>query len=92
MLCPPLYAFILHQRLPDSELIITELSGHSITEKTIEKELLKVMKKLENISDQKCDWKKASVQHAIKNTGRKVLYLNNIPTNKQYGNLIVGSF
>jgi proline iminopeptidase len=49
MLCPPLYAYLLHQRLPNSELIITELSAHSMTEKPIEKELLKAMKKLENI-------------------------------------------
>jgi proline iminopeptidase len=49
MLCPPLYAYLLHERLPNSELIITELSGHSMTEKPIETELLKAMKELENI-------------------------------------------
>ena len=55
MACPPHYAYLLHQKLPDSRLIITELSGHSMTEKPTEKELLKAMKELENISDQKYD-------------------------------------
>ncbi len=49
MLCPPLYPYLLHQKLPNSELIFTELSGHSLTEKPIEKELLKAMKELENV-------------------------------------------
>lgn len=49
MRCPPHYAYLLHQRLPNSELIITELSGHSMTEKPIERELLTAMKELENM-------------------------------------------
>lgn len=51
MVCPPLYAYILHQKLPDSKLIITELSGHQMTEKPTEVELVKAMKELENITD-----------------------------------------
>jgi proline iminopeptidase len=49
IICPPFYAYILHQNLPESKLIITELSGHFLDEKPIEKELLKAMKELENI-------------------------------------------
>ena len=51
MVCPPLYAYILHQNLPESKLIITEMAGHFMDEKPIEKELLKAMKELENITD-----------------------------------------
>jgi proline iminopeptidase len=55
IVCPPLYAYILHQNLPESKLIITELSGHFMDEKPIEKELLKAMKELEVIEDQRND-------------------------------------
>lgn len=51
VICPPEYAYKLHKNLPGSKLIITELAGHSMTEKPTEKELLKAMKELENISD-----------------------------------------
>lgn len=49
LICPPLYAYILHQNLPESKLIITELSGHFMDEKPIEKELLNAMKGHETI-------------------------------------------
>jgi len=51
MICPPVYAYILHQNLPQSKLIIAELAGHFMDEKPIETELVKAMKELENSSD-----------------------------------------
>lgn len=49
LVCPPLYAYKLHQNLPGSKLIIKELAGHFMDEKPIEQELLKTMIDLENI-------------------------------------------
>lgn len=49
--CPPYYAYLLHEKLPGSKLIITEKAGHTMTERTTEIELLKAMVKLENISE-----------------------------------------
>ena len=46
MICPPITAYRMHSRLPKSKLIIVERSGHSMSEKPIEKELLKAMQKL----------------------------------------------
>jgi proline iminopeptidase len=41
MACPPLFAYRLHQALPQSELIIVEEAGHSETEAGITAELVK---------------------------------------------------
>jgi proline iminopeptidase len=43
MICPPITAYILHEKLPQSKLIIAESSGHWMGEQAIEKELLKAM-------------------------------------------------
>jgi proline iminopeptidase len=43
MICPPLTAYRLHQKLPQSELIIVEGAGHWMGEKSTEKALLKAM-------------------------------------------------
>jgi len=47
MVCPPVTAFKLHQKLPLSKLIIVEEAGHLASEKPIEKELLKAMRDFE---------------------------------------------
>jgi proline iminopeptidase len=47
MICPPISAYRLHQRLPQSKLIIVEKAGHSIGEKPIESALLEAMKQFE---------------------------------------------
>ncbi len=47
MVCPPKSAYLLHQKLPDSELLIAEAAGHWMGEKPIEQALLKAMKKYE---------------------------------------------
>jgi proline iminopeptidase len=47
MICPPITAYKLASKLPNSKLIIAESSGHWMGEKPIEKELLKAMKELE---------------------------------------------
>jgi proline iminopeptidase len=47
MICPPVTAFKLHQKLPLSKLIIVEEAGHLASEKPIEKELLKAMRGFE---------------------------------------------
>lgn len=43
MICPPVIAYRLHQRLPLSRLIIAEESGHSMSERNIEIALLQAM-------------------------------------------------
>ncbi len=43
VICPPITAYRLHTMLPNSKLIIAESSGHSMGEKSIEKELLKAV-------------------------------------------------
>jgi proline iminopeptidase len=48
MICPPISAYRLHQRLPKSQLIIVEKAGHSSGEKPIESTLLEVMKQFEH--------------------------------------------
>ena len=53
LICPPLYAYILHKKLPSSNLIIAEKAGHVMSEKPIERELLKAMERLEELMDQK---------------------------------------
>jgi pimeloyl-ACP methyl ester carboxylesterase len=47
MVCPPITAYELHDRLPNSKLFIAESSGHWMGEKQIERELLKAMLKFE---------------------------------------------
>ena len=47
MICPPVTAYRLHQKLPKSKLIIAESAGHWMGEKPIEKELLKAMVEFE---------------------------------------------
>lgn len=41
--CPPIFAYRLHKKLPASKLIIAEEAGHSMSEKPIQRELLKAM-------------------------------------------------
>jgi proline iminopeptidase len=43
MICPPLNAYRLHQRLSNSRLVIVEEAGHSMSEKNIEIALLQAM-------------------------------------------------
>ena len=47
IVCPPVTAYRLHKKLPKSKLIIVEKAGHLMTEKPIEKELLKNMREFE---------------------------------------------
>jgi proline iminopeptidase len=47
MICPPVTAYKLHKNLPLSRLIIVEEAGHLMSEKPIEKELLKAMREFE---------------------------------------------
>jgi len=47
MICPPINAYRLHKRLPQSSLIIAEESGHSMSERNIEIALLQAMHSLE---------------------------------------------
>jgi len=47
MICPPITAYQIHQKLPNSKLIIAEGSGHWRGEKPIEVELLKAMREFE---------------------------------------------
>ncbi len=45
MICPPITAYRLHQKLPKSKLVIVESAGH--WDKSIERALLKAMKEFE---------------------------------------------
>jgi proline iminopeptidase len=47
MVCPPITAYRLHQKLPKSKLIIAEASGHWMGEKGIEKAMLEAMRDFE---------------------------------------------
>lgn len=47
MICPPITAYRLHQKLPQSELFIIEGAGHSMSEEGIMKALLRIMRELE---------------------------------------------
>jgi proline iminopeptidase len=47
MVCPPVTAYKLHEKLPLSRLIIVEGAGHLMSEKPVEKELIKAMKDFE---------------------------------------------
>jgi proline iminopeptidase len=47
VICPPLFAMRVHERLPGSKLIITEMSGHSMGEPETEKALLEAVRDFE---------------------------------------------
>lgn len=47
VICPPRSAYLLHQKLPESELVIAEAAGHWMGEKPIQQALLKAMRKYE---------------------------------------------
>ena len=47
VICPPIFAYRLHKKLPASKLIIAEEAGHSMSEKPIQRELLKAMVEFE---------------------------------------------
>lgn len=47
IICPPYTAYQLHKHLPQSRLIVAEKAGHVMSEKPIEKELLKAMREFE---------------------------------------------
>jgi proline iminopeptidase len=47
MICPPVFAYRLHQRIPNSKLVIAEKSGHSMNEKEIERALLEAVREFE---------------------------------------------
>jgi proline iminopeptidase len=47
MICPPINAFRLKEKLPNAKLVIAESSGHWMGEKMIEKELLKAVHEFE---------------------------------------------
>jgi proline iminopeptidase len=47
IVCPPYTAYRLHKKLPKSKLIITEESGHLLSEKPNERELLKAVHEFE---------------------------------------------
>jgi proline iminopeptidase len=47
VICPPITAYQLHKRLPQSKLVIAESSGHWMGEKPIERALLTAMREFE---------------------------------------------
>ncbi len=47
MICPPITAYRLHQRLPKSKLVIAEGAGHWMGEDAVQEALLKAMRELE---------------------------------------------
>jgi proline iminopeptidase len=47
VICPPVTAYRLHQRLPKSKLVIAEMAGHAMNEKPIERALLEAMRQFE---------------------------------------------
>jgi len=47
MICPPVTAYLLHQKLPKSKLVIAEKAGHWMGDKPIEKALLEAMREFE---------------------------------------------
>jgi proline iminopeptidase len=46
VLCPPITAYALHQKLPGSKLVIAESSGHWMGEPNIERELIRIFKEI----------------------------------------------
>ncbi len=47
MICPPITAYRLHEKLPGSKLHIIEGAGHSMSEEGITRALLRIMRELE---------------------------------------------
>jgi proline iminopeptidase len=47
VICPPINAFRLKQKLPHAKLVLAESAGHWMGEKPIERELLRAMQQLE---------------------------------------------
>ncbi len=47
VICPPITAYKLKQKLPKAELVLAESAGHWMGEKSIERELLKAMQQFE---------------------------------------------
>ncbi|MFA9452361.1 MAG: prolyl aminopeptidase [Candidatus Aminicenantaceae bacterium] len=47
MICPPVTAYRLHEKLPQSKLYIIEGAGHSMSEEGITRALLRIMRELE---------------------------------------------
>jgi proline iminopeptidase len=47
IICPPITAYKLHQKLPNSKLWIIEGAGHSASEPGIEAALVKAIKEFE---------------------------------------------
>lgn len=47
MICPPINAYRLHRSIPGSKLVIAEMAGHSMTQKPIERALLRAMREFE---------------------------------------------
>jgi proline iminopeptidase len=47
VICPPINAFRLKQRLPHSKLVLAESAGHWMGEKPVERELLRAVQQLE---------------------------------------------
>ena len=47
VICPPINAFRLKQKLPHAKLILAEGAGHWMGEKPVEKELLKAVREFE---------------------------------------------
>jgi len=52
MVCPPVTAHRLHQRLPRSRLVIAESSGHWMGETAVEKALLEAVKEYESLGEE----------------------------------------
>ena len=48
MVCPPDTAYRLHEKLPESKLVLAESSGHWMGEKAIQSALLAAMRELED--------------------------------------------
>jgi len=47
MICPPVNAYRLHKKLPQSKLVIAESAGHWMGDPPVERALLKAMRKFE---------------------------------------------
>ena len=47
MICPPINAYRVHRSIPGSKLVIAEMAGHSMTQKPIERALLRAMREFE---------------------------------------------
>ncbi|MFC2087620.1 prolyl aminopeptidase [Bacteroidota bacterium] len=47
MICPPITAYLIHKKFPESKMIVAEKNGHWMGEKPLEKELVKAMYEFE---------------------------------------------